>query len=798
MRDLARSARRRHPLARLGLCLLLAIAGCGSPQERAAKALVRYENYYAQHDMLRARIEIRNAIREQDDVADYWNKLGRVELALNKYFNAYSAYSRALELDKGNIEAMQAVAELSYSGGSPDDAVKYADKMLLLDPGNLRMLFVKGSVAFDTKKYDDARAIALHMLSVEPGNEGAAILLARVQYATGDSKAAIATLENSVSRDGPSRPKFIALLDFYSDQQDLAGIDATYARLFKLQPRNIDLRLEYARVLYESDRPDRALAIIDRLQSANPHNTKLQQKIVDLWMAVGSKAIAIDQVRRFAEAGNDQMKVALGQLAVDQKRFAEAEAILRPFVDKGSITPENVQANTLYAAALAGLGKRTEALARADKVLEFDKTNPQALLLRIQISIDRKNLGLALNDAQILGRDNPDLAAARVALAQVYALRKEQALADGVFARAADELPANADLLRAYIAYLIGTDRRQMALDIAENFTRHNADSLEGWKIRADLCLALGDERCAQLTLDALGRLRGGDKARAALSMAMNEKHKDGAPLSGSLPAMLQSVLGGQVSLEATAQKLVVQGRAPDAEKITKAVIVRQPQNELAKLVLANLALLRGDRQGAEAAIQGVIERDPTQALGYRDLARLRFGAGDRSGAFAALAQGLARLSSNDTLLFERATFEQASGSNAAAAKSYRLLLRQHPDNLIAINNLIYLLSEDRSPPALQEAVQLAKRIESEDLPAFLDTRGWLLLRTGNVAGAVSLLRRAIEGFQPPSIYRYHLAEALIAGGDAAGARAQAQAALASASGNERWIARARDILRVR
>jgi predicted Zn-dependent protease len=206
--------------------------------------------------------------------------------------------------------------------------------------------------------------------------------------------------------------------------------------------------------------------------------------------------------------------------------------------------------------------------------------------------------------------------------------------------------------------------------------------------------------------------------------------------------------------------------------------------------------LLRGDRRGAEAAIQGVIERDPKQALAYRDLARLRFGAGDRPGAFAALAQGLARLPSNDTLLFERATFEQASGNNAAAANSYRLLLRLHPDNLIAINNLIYILSEDRSPPALQEAMQLAKRIETVDLPAFLDTRGWLLLRIGDVAGATSLLRRAVEGFQPPSIFRYHLAEALIAGGDAVGARAQAQAALASASGNERWIARARDIMR--
>ncbi|MBW8910468.1 MAG: tetratricopeptide repeat protein [Sphingomonas sp.] len=791
---------RRHKrgFAAAGLGLLLALAACGSPQDRATKALVRYDAYYAQHDFLRARVEIRNAIREQDDVAEHWNKLGRVELSLSKYFNAYSAYSRALELDKSNVEAMQAVAELSYSGGSPDAAVKYADKMLLLDPSNLRMLFVKGSVAYDARKFDDGRAIATHMLSIDPANEGAAVLLARVQYSSGDPKGAIETLETSVKRDGQTLPKYIVLLDFYGDQQNFAGIDATYARMFRMQPRNVTLRLEYAKALYENDRPDRALAIIEQLQSADPHNPKLQQKIVDLWMAVGSKAIAIDQVRRFAAAGNDQMKIALGQLAVDQRRFVDAERILRPFVDKGSITPENVQANTLYAGALAGLGKRGDALARANKVLEFDKTNPQALLLRIQISIDRNNLGPALNDAQILGRDNPDLTAGRIALAQVYSLRKERTLADGVFARAVDELPADVDLLRAYISYLIDTDRRRQALDAAENFTRHNADSLEGWKTRADLCLTLGDDRCAQLALDAFGRLRGGDKARAALTMAMNEKHKDGAPLSDNLSAMLQTVLGGQVSLEATAQKLVAQGRAPDADKLAKAVIARQPDNDLAKLVLANLALLRGDRQGAEAAIQGVIQRNPAQPIAYRDLARLRFGAGDRKGAVAALDQGLGRLPSNDILLFERATFEQASGNDAAAANSYRLLVRRSPDNLIAINNLIYILAEDRSPPALREAMQLAKRIETVDLPAFLDTRGWLLLRAGNVAGATPLLRRSVEGFQPPAIFRYHLAEALAAGGDATGSRTQAQQALATAAGTELWIGRAREMMRSR
>lgn len=787
------SIRRRAP--GLALCMLLALAGCGSPAERSAKAVARYDAYYAQHDFQHARVEILSAINEQDDVPEYWIKLGRVELELKRYFNSYSAYSRSLELDKSNPEALQAMAELSYSGGRPDEAVQYADKMLLLEANNARMLFVKGSVAFDRKNYDEAKSIALRMLSIDPSNEGAVVLLGRVQFATGDVPAAIKTLETSVSHDGPSLGKYVALLEFYRGQQNFAGVDATYARIYALQPDNVAMRLDHAKALYENDRPDRAMAIIDQLLAADPHNAKLQQQIVDLWTAVGSKAIAIDQIRRFAEGGNDQMKFALGQLAVDQGRFVEALAIMRPFVAPEKITPDNVQAHTIYAAAQAGLGRPVEALARTNRVLAFDRTNTKALLLRIQISIDRNNLNLALNDAQILVRDNPDLAAARIAFAKVYVRRKEQALADGAFGRAAVDLPTDIDLLNAYVAYLLDTDRRRLALDVAEAFTRHNPDSLPGWKARADLCLTLGDERCAQVALEAFGRLRGGDKARTALTAAIDERRKDGARLPDNLDAMLQTILSGQASLDGIARKLVAEGRAPDAEKVAKAVIARQPDNDLAQLVLANLALFHGDRAAGEALIRGVIRRNPAQAAAWRDLARLRFGLGDRPGAAAILAQGLARLPNNELLLFERATIEQASGNTGAAANSYRTLLRAHPGNLIAVNNLIYLLSEDRSPPALREAAILAAKIEHAEGPAFLDTRGWLRLRMGDAAGAKALLSRAVTGGRAPAVFRYHLAEALMAGRDAAGARAQAQAALAAASGNEPWIARARELM---
>jgi cytochrome c-type biogenesis protein CcmH/NrfG len=525
----------RMIIAATALGALLALPACGSPESRAAKAMARYDEYFAQHDLLKARVEIRSAIHAQSEIPEYWNKLGRVELDLNNPQNAYSAYARVLEIDPQNREALQAVAELSYSGASPDAALKYADQMLRLEPRTLRMLLVKGLIAFDRTEYDDARALSAQMQGIDPGNEGAAILLSRVQYATGDPKGAIATVENSISQHGIGVQKLMMLIDFYNDQNDFPKLNHSYARMFRLDPDNIRLRLDYARILYENGLPDRALIVIDRLQHRYPRDQKLQREIVDLWLAIGSDKIDLDQVRRIAGAGNEQMKLAVAELAVDQKRYEEARQILAPFVVADKIIAANVQAKALYAIALSGLGKKAEAAALVSQILAFDKSNPQALLLRLQLAVDRHDLIAALNDAQVLTSDNPRLAPGWIAFAQVYTLRHERVLADGIYGRAMENLPDSVEILKAYTTYMMGTGRPDLALDIADRFTRANRKSLDGWKIRGDLCLVQRDDSCVQQVRDNVAPLRGGDKLRNALKDAVGAHQKSRPPVSVAL-----------------------------------------------------------------------------------------------------------------------------------------------------------------------------------------------------------------------------------------------------------------------
>ncbi len=501
---------------------LFVLAACGSSEQRAEKAAVRADVFYARRDLYSARIEIKRAIGAQDDVPEYWARLARVELADGHYLEAYQAYARVVELDPDNDEAMQTMAELSYSAGSFEDAERLADKILEHQPRSLRMLLVKGAVAASRRQIPKAREIAERMLSIDPTNEGATILLARVINMGGDREPAITLLETSIAKDGESVGKLMALLDLYTGRDDFPRVARSFARLFALQPGNADLRLEYAKLLYERGRPDRALGMLARLSRRHRGDPAIEQRIVDLWTEVGSDRVDVDAVQRFvATTGDASMKVALGHLLLDQKRYADVEAVLRPHVDKGEVSAAKVEADVLYAGALAGLGRSSEALAMVDKVLKFDPSNPRALLMQVRVSVASGDLARALNDAQTLVRDNPGMAEGRVALAGIYVRRNEKILADAAFARAMNELPDNAQMLTAYVDYLRGTQREAMAREVAKRFSRNNPRMLAGWKVRTELCLAADDKPCLTETLYALDQVVGARQVRQKIEARM-------------------------------------------------------------------------------------------------------------------------------------------------------------------------------------------------------------------------------------------------------------------------------------
>ncbi len=115
----------------------------------------------------------------------------------------------------------------------------------------------------------------------------------------------------------------------------------------------------------------------------------------------------------------------------------------------------------------------------------------------------------------------------------------------------------------------------------------------------------------------------------------------------------------------------------------------------------------------------------------------------------------------------------EAAGQQERAVEAYRAVLAQAPNDLVALNNLAYILVE--TPDGTAEALALARRAfdVSRGAPVVADTYGWVLLRSGDVAQATRVLRDAVARQPRMAELRIHLARALLASGEVAEARTQ-------------------------
>jgi putative PEP-CTERM system TPR-repeat lipoprotein len=98
------------------------------------------------------------------------------------------------------------------------------------------------------------------------------------------------------------------------------------------------------------------------------------------------------------------------------------------------------------------------------------------------------------------------------------------------------------------------------------------------------------------------------------------------------------------------------------------------------------------------------------------------------------------------------------------AIGQYQILVRANPSDLVALNNLAWMLGASNIPEALKMAEKAYKVAPNN--AAVLDTLGWLLTQTGQVQRALPHLRAAIKQVPENPEIRWHLALALEKAGD--------------------------------
>jgi putative PEP-CTERM system TPR-repeat lipoprotein len=218
------------------------------------------------------------------------------------------------------------------------------------------------------------------------------------------------------------------------------------------------------------------------------------------------------------------------------------------------------------------------------------------------------------------------------------------------------------------------------------------------------------------------------------------------------------------------AKTYLLSGRPDEAIAEARRLQKEQPTKGIGYALEGEMLAAQKKWPEAAVAYRASLAREPDPAVATRTYGALR-AAGKASEATAMANKWMADHPKDAAMpLFLAETSQQAKDLTAAKS-GYERVLSIDPENVVALNNLAWILSASKDPKGLEYA-ERAHQLAPFN-PSILDTFGLALTRSGQAKRGAQLLNMAASLAPGQPDIRLHLAQALLQSGDKAGARKQ-------------------------
>ena len=756
-----------------------------------------------------ARAAYEHALAQQPEDPAALVGLGRLAIVEGHADAAHGYADRILGHDLRNVDALMFKADLVRAGEHPADALTLYDRVLAVSPQHRTAHVEKAYLAIGLHRMDLAQAELDLAAKGAPGSLLVGYTQALLDYSTDKPEAARDVLYRVLKAVPDHMPSMLLagavnlrLGSYYQSEQ-------YFRRYLERNPANIHARKMLAQALIGSGHADDARAVLEPVLDARQADAQVLGLAADANLQSHRFGQAAELFARATalDATSASLRTGLGLSRLGEGSTDDAVRQLQAATTLNKNAPE---ASEALVQANLKLGRRDAAL---DAALALERAQPD------------KPLAHALEGQVLAAQGKPD--AARASFARALQL-------DPAYYRAAAGLSQLAlDAQQPAQARQVLTDflaRNKTSVDAMAGLAAlaqraHDTAQLTHWLEQAAAvdphAIGPGVELCAQYL-----RMRQTDKA-LELARRLQVSHPEDPDLldllgkaqlaGGDLPAALESYKQLAQALPRSAPALMqvaalrlMSNNTTQAEDDLKSVLAIQPDFPSAQIELAalyvrkgspDLALMIADRmqrqhpQGAAGfQLQGDIlmaKHQPVPALAaferayaFRATTELAIKidnalreAGRVADAESRLAKWLAGHPDDLRAQAYRAQTWIGAGDFKRAAAQLEAVARRQPDNAVVLNNLA--LSYQELGDARAQATAEAALEHAPQRPDVMDTLAWILVGKGDAARAVTLLREAHTLAPKARDIRYHLAAALAASGDKAGARKELDSLLA-------------------
>jgi tetratricopeptide (TPR) repeat protein len=751
--------------------LLILLTACTTDPKAAGRRYVANgDKYFARGQLKEASILYRRALAKDLRSPQAWYRLGLVNARLADLTDARKDFSRAMELDPANTDAVVQLGDLDLAfylldppggRGFLADLKEITGRLLKKDPRSFDGLRFSGNIALAQNDTSTAILKFQEANLVMPDQPDLTLTLVQTLFAARRDQEAESLANGAIAREKTFAPLYDALYVHYmrGNRPELAEqvLRQKIANNPKLAACLVQLAFHYF-VLHRSTDVRSA---IERLTSDAKAFPDGRLDAGDFYMRVRDYPAALQQY----EEGERQSRHQSSKAArVYRKKMAEA---------------------------LATQGARDQAEKIVAGLLKDDSKDPEVIALHAALLLD--------SGMQAAG----DPRRVKAAIAEMQPLMAK--------------MPRNAtlhfNLGRAYMALgdpqYFGKAREQ--LETALRLDPHHAPAKLAW---AELALARGEPaQAVQATSEvlsedstnlaarlmrasALAGMAEPDKARAELAAllqmypASNDGREQLAELDFREHRYKDAEQGFGALLQAQDSRAVpgflrseiAQGQFQAAVQFASDQVKRRPDRADSRLALAETLVAAGSYTAAAAQFQMLIDRrssnDPKSSELYLQMGESKLRGGDIPGALAALQTAGQRAPADARPILDLALLYERTERSEQARKEYEIVIQLQPDNATALNNLAYLDAEEGVD--LDQALAHAQRAR-ENLPGDLDVQDTLALvyiRKNLTNDGIRMLRDLVSRRPDSAPFHLHLALALYQKGDRPWARRELQTAL--------------------
>ena len=758
------------------LAAVFALNGCTNPEKAKAQHLARGESFLQEGRYQEASIEFRNAIQIDDRfAAAHWG-LARAYEGLQRAQEMINELARTVELDPNNLDARLKLGTMYLAASRiRSDYIAQAERM------------------------------AKEILQRDPKHIEGHILMAGVFFAQSDRDKAFAELNQAIEIDPNRVESYLSMARFYVRIDDHAKAEETYKRAISINNNSSVAYSEYGRYLMQTDRPAEAEAALLKAIEVEPSNRNSRVMLAGFYLVNKQLDKAEAAYKTVADLDKDKPE---GQsvLADFYASVQRTDDALRIYQDVVAKSPDFKQGRYQLADLLWTKGDKQGAMAQIDELLKKDRNDREALVLRGKM---RANSDQA-NDVKSGIEDLKEV------------LKQEPNSRNGLFYMAQSHLN-----LGSY------DEARKFASELERNYP----DDVRGKFIQVLISQWSGDPKATvRLSSELLDRLNKTTPDRDVPARLLGEIRVKGLMVRGTANAQLRNFAAARQDLTTArdyaptftdvyvnlAALSVAEGKYDDAvtfyenalshaaadfkalngliglyalrkepskghEKLD-AVLATYPNDPQLHFLKAQVYSYEQNAQAAETELRKALELDPNYLMAYSALATLFINTKQEERAIAEYKRILELRPDDSTAYTMIGMLYDSRKDYNAAAENYRKALVLNPNSVLAANNLAWLYAV-QGIGNIDEAVRLAQRVvqQNPQVAGFVDTLGWVYYKKGLNEVAIEQLQNAVRideaaanrnKVSPSPTYRYHLAMALKAKGDAEGAKRELNIAL--------------------